>query len=64
MEEVMKTAIEDGLNIDFGFGDNEYKKDFCNHETIVYSADLLLGGISLAIPAYRALLKYRGKLPT
>lgn len=61
MEDAFRAATEDNLTVNLGFGDNEYKRSFANHETRIYSADLLLGGIALAAPVYRAHLNWRGR---
>jgi CelD/BcsL family acetyltransferase involved in cellulose biosynthesis len=59
IEDVMKLAFENKLDIDLGLGELAWKSSLYNYNTDAFGADVFLGKTAFALPLFRAVLQTR-----
>ena len=59
IEDVMKLAFENNLDIDLGLGDLAWKRSLYNYNTDAFGADIFLGRTAVALPLWRTALQTR-----
>jgi len=59
IEDVMKLAFENDLNVDLGLGDLAWKNSLYNYKADAFGVDVFLGKTAFVLPIYRAVLQTR-----